>query len=434
MQTVQIVDGQNKPITLVSGLEWHPLEENGLRRNGEIRQLAKNLRFDLKVVRAELDNPHAGYARTEEGAKLGFISLAACVCERLTKASSFGAAQHLLVALKLPIDSASNWAFVSSRDGTILADGDFAADEVTVRERIRSDAGYAMGWDAIICPASWEVPRSVHYDFDYFFETEQRALLSKLALTEIFVNNRLYWAVGAAVAAGLLVSGGMIYNKQKQEALNAEQAAIEAELAAQANQSKAPQGPQAKLVTPPPPMAAMDASIMSLAVKCDEALNGVNLSVGRWSVSRVECDNSGLSVAWSKGAGTISELVQAQPASLLSADGLTATLQLPVSGVEKPVEEVEQFWPRSAVAIGQKIRAESFGHEFKPGALSQPAAPAKGKPVLNTLAGLTFEATGHFSTPDLANLIDAPGVRAHRIVYTFTDGVQKTIHGVQYGK
>lgn len=430
MQTVQIVDNQNKSITLASGLEWHPLVEKGLRRNREIRQLAKRLRCDLKIVRANLDNPHVGYARSEEGGKLGFVSLAACVCERLSNASAFGAALNLLVAFKLPIDGASNWAFVSSRDGIILADGDFAADEMTVRDRIRSDAAYAMGWDAIICPDAWEVPRSVQYDFKYFFETEQRALLSKLALTEIFVTNRLYMAMGAAVAAGLLVSGGMFYYKQKQEALLVEQAALEAEIAAQANQGNVSQAATGQLVMQPPPMSALDANIVSLATQCDEALYGANLAAGQWLVARIECDVNGLNVSWSKGAGTIAELIKAQPASSLSADGLTASLVLPVTGVEKPVEDAEQFWQKSVIALGQKIRAESYGHEFKSGPMTQPVA--SGKSTSPAISGLTFEASGQFSTADLANLVDAPGVRAHRITYTLNDG--KTIHGVQYGK
>jgi hypothetical protein len=367
-----------------------------------------------------------------EGAKLGVVSLAACVCEKLSKGSAFGAADNVLVALRLPTEGAGNWAFVSSRDGVILADGDFTADEISVRERLRSDANFAMGWDAIICPAEWEIPRSVQHDFGYFFETEQRGLLTKLSLSEIFVSNRLYWIAGAAIAAGVLVAGGLQYMKSSNESELAqeEEKALLAAMEAENEKKGIPLVPQG------PALSDKDASAQSLAIACDAALKRAKINAGQWSVLVVECDVSGLKISWTKGPATIAELVHEQPEASLAHDGLTALITIPVKGVEKPVEVYEDFWPRNAIALVQKIRAETFGHDYKPGSLTvvPPSPPTPGKPGGAASAGLSFEASAYLDTADLVNLIDGPGLRAQRIVYTFGEGIKKTIFGVQYGK
>jgi hypothetical protein len=432
MQTIQITDGQNKPINLVSGLEWHPLKEVGMKRAAEIRKIAKKQGFDLKIVRSKPEGSHVGFARAVDGAKLGFVSLAACVCEKLAKGSAFGAADNVLVAVRLPIEGSSNWAFISSRDGVILADGDFSADEISVRDRLRSDANFAMGWDAVICPANWEIPRSVDHDFNYFFETEQRALLSKLALAEIFVSTRLYWLAGAAVAAGVLVAAGLHYMKRSQESdlAKQEEAAQLAAIEASNQQNGIP------LVPVPPALSEKDASVHSLAVACDAALRSAKINAGQWALSTVECDVTGLKVSWAKGNATIAELVRDQPGAYIGHDGLTALIIVPVQGVEKPTEEYEEFWPRNAIALAQKMRSETFGHDYKPGSMTSvpPSPPTPGKPGVAASGGLSFEASAYLDTPDLANLIDGPGLRAQRIVYTFGEGIKKTIFGVQYGK
>ncbi len=434
MQTVQIVDNQNRQITLISGLEWHPLKENGLRRNGEIRKLAKTQGFDLKIIRGDAEGAHAGYARTKDGAKLGHVAIAACVCERLSNTSQFGAAQNILVALKLPIEGTKNWVFVSSRDGVILADGDFAANELTVRERLSSDAGYSMGWDVIVCPTSWDIPRSVQLESDYFFKVEQKALFSKIALTEIFVSNRLFWIAGAGLGAGLLASAALMYQTHLQE----QEAIAEAVLI----QAQTPEVTRNDATVPPlstvpqtPVIGPMDASAQSLAMACDQALTATDLSAGLWKITSVECDVNGLNVTWTKGIALITDLVHSQPQAKLAPDGSSALLHVTVSGVEKPVENIHDYWPKNTIVIGQKIRSESFGHEYKTGSTTtNPVLTSN--PVGASPTALAFEATGYLPTPELANLVDAPGVRAHRIVYDFSQAlaVKKTIIGVQYGK
>jgi hypothetical protein len=431
MQTVQIVDNQNRPITLVSGLEWHPIKENGLRRNAEIRKLAKTQNFDLKIIRSSPDGPHAGYARTKEGAKLGFVSIAACICERLSNTSKYGAAQNILVALKLPIDGANNWAFVSSRDGVILADGDFAADEETVRDRLHSDSGYSMGWDVIVCPLSWEVPRSVQLEFDYFFKVEQKAIFSNIALTEIFVSNRLIWIIGAGLGAGLLVFSGLHYKAHLEK-----QDSMPEPTLSQATTTVIPSEQVPEKPTPQTPvMGPMDASAVSLAKACDKALAMIDLSAGQWTMTRVECDVNAMNVTWTKGTALIADLIHSQPLAKLSPDGHSAHLQIAVTGVEKPIEDIQGYWPKNAIVIGQKMRAEAYGHEYESGITSvRPMAGVNpGVPAPTTLS---FQASAYLPTTDLATLIDAEGVRAHRIVYDFSEdaAVKKTIFGVQYGQ
>lgn len=430
MQTIQIVDGQNKPITLISGLEWHPVKEAGLKRNGEIRSFAKEQGFNLKVVRGNNETTHAGYARKLDGAREGFVSLAACVCDRISKATGFGAAENILVAIKLPNETASNWCFVSSRNGVILADGDFTADEVTVRERLTSDSKFSLGWDAIICPSEWDVPRSTQYEFEYFFATEVRSLLEKQGLSEVFINKRLFWLTTVAVLAVLLSASYVAYQKHLKAQFEAKQKALAAEKIR--NEKKLN---STALIGILPPLTSRDANTISLAKQCDAALQEVPLSAGGWRLGLVECETSGLTAHWQKNGAPIVDFLVSQPNASINTDGTAGSLKIKIGPVSKPEESIDKLWSKSTIIVAQKVRSEAFGYEYKGTAL-KPRVTQKttSRTSAQPMSVITFEATSSLDVVDLANLISAPGVRAQRIVFSIGDGNKKTIHGVQYGK
>jgi hypothetical protein len=288
-----------------------------------------------------------------------------------------------------------------------------------------------MGWDVIVCPLSWEVPRSVQLEFDYFFKVEQKAIFSNIALTEVFVSNRLIWIIGAGLGAGLLVFAGLHYKAHLEK-----QDPMPEPTLSQATTTVIPSEQVPEKPTPQTPvMGPMDASAVSLAKACDKALAMIDLSAGQWTMTRVECDVNAMNVTWTKGTALIADLVHSQPLAKLSPDGNSALLQIAVKGVEKPIEDIQGYWPKNAIVIGQKMRAESYGHEYASSITSlRPLAGVN--PGVPAPTALSFQASAYLPTHDLATLIDAEGVRAHRIVYDFSEdaAIKKTIFGVQYGQ
>jgi Flp pilus assembly protein TadG len=431
MKVIEL-ETDRRRVEVVAGLVWHPLQGTGSARSREILAYAADSEADLKVLRGD-EAPHVGLAKKAEGAKAGQISAAAVIADTLQ-----GEGHHsVLVALRIPEEPAC-FLYIAVRDHVILADGDIVGTEQEISARLRGDKSFG-GWDLVICPAEWGFADAQQREFDAFFTPDVLKKRGSSQLQELKVNvTRLALVAGivAAVAAGSVYGWTTWQKKQALAAAVAEAQRLQAEQEA----AHARRGDVADAV-PVKPWPQMPSAPM-FASACANAFARVGVTAGNWKLDGAACENGQLSVRWVKSseAAWVSHLKSVRPNAVVAADGLSATVSVPVlapaSGEGgEPLQDPMGLRLRYfdlASRYGMAIKVDPPQAPPAPQVLPGQKAPSAAPPPL--WAETAVQATVSFDPVEAAALLDSPGLRFTKLVFAFSkDGLpQYQFTGVQY--
>lgn len=426
------LESSRKRLQAVAGLVWHPLQESGSARNKEIIAYAKSGEADLKVVRGD-EAPHVGLAQKAEGGKVGQISAAAVIADSLAAEER----RSVLVAIRLPEDPDSV-LYVAVRDSVILADGDFVGSEEEVNQRLTEARAYG-GWDLVICPDEWGFGDTEARDLASFFTPDLLKKPKQWQLQEVQVDV-VKLAVVAGVAAAIVLGGGFGWSTWQKH--KAQQAAAEEAQRQQAELDAAERNRQATAnALPPQPWPGLPRPSV-FAKACFDALARVGITAGNWKLDGAACENGRLSVRWVKGSETawVSHLKAVRPNAVIAPDGLSATVSVPVQvppagdtgeRLQDPVALRLRYFDLAS-RYGMTIKVEPPKEAAPPPMLpGQKAPPAPPPPPW---AETEVQAVATFNPVEAATLLDSPGLRFNKLVFTVAKGglPQYQFTGVQY--
>jgi len=425
------IEAHRKRHEMVAGLLWHPLQASGSARAKEILAYAQAGGADLKVLRGD-EAPHVGLASTRE-ARAGQLSAAAVIADALAAEGR----RSVLVALRLPQDAA-RVLYLAVRDNVILADGDMVAAEEDIKTRLAGDRAYG-GWDLVICPEDWGFADAEARTLESFFTPQALKKTAGWQLHEVRVDVRRLALAGILMAA--LALGGLYgYTAwQKRQALA--RALAEAQQA-QADLEAAERGRKSAAVKPPPrPWPAMP-SARSFAHACASTFARIGTTAGNWRLDGAACENGQLSVRWVKGseAAWVSHLKAVRPNAVIAADGLSATVSLPIAAPPSG-ETGEQLQDATGLRLRYFDLASRYGMSIKVEAPPPPAPkqtlPGQSEPAAPPpppWAETAVQTTASFDPVEAASLLESPGLRFTRLVFAYgKDGLpQYQFTGVQY--
>jgi len=408
----------------VSGLHWQILTGKPSAFKSEIKDLAKQLSFDLAVVR-KTGVPQVGLGALNEGGGVGMFSAAAIISKTVEVESN---QRDFICATKVPD---GRFLYVCQSEGVILADGDFIGTAEDVRSRMLEDLSVGKAWEAVFAPIEWGLSGSSERDFVDFLPQKK----GKVDL------NHSWWAlrrVEMSVFAplkkmlfpllGVAVLGAGAYGYKAWQAEQAEAARL---AAAASGDAAAP--------PPPPPWTTKPRATAAIGA-CLEAINKVNTFwPGNWSPVSASCNvaSGSMTVSWKRGEyGWAKHLLEIEPRATITPDGAMASLVIPVQvTVEGANEDLVAEHIRSAQMnnAAQELRvqfsmAPPAAPAVLPGAAAQQAAPVQS---WHDLAWL-LKANG-LSPDSLIPAFDGPGFRVGSVTALFDSGkISWEIEGVQY--
>jgi hypothetical protein len=418
------LENGKRPITAVGGLTWHPLVPDNFKR--ELRPISLDLGADLYVYRKS-NKSMVGFAKSEDGAKAGYIPIALVIAQCLDEESE---PLNALVAVEIP-NSDHKYIYVLIRDGFVLADGDQVGDEDEIRSRFLSDLSVS-GWDLLVAPDHWKVNRATSRDLVSFLpkkgEKVKVPAAWKLRPVTVSLKSAIIAAV-AVIALGSTAYIGMDLWKQseiaKKQALAAAQQAAAEESERQAKLTKEP---WQDLQRAGPFMAA-----------CDSALRGV--TAGNWSMGEFQCDGVTLTVKWERAGGwaMVSHLKAMYPAAVLSEDGASALVSTKVQLAAPSGKTGEILQASSARKDALRDAKLRYGITVNIPAKGIAAPPNPADPVgaPSGVPWTSFEiaADSKLSSETTVEALDAPGFRLTRVEGKLKGGnINYQLKGIQYAK
>lgn len=425
------IEANRKRHEAVVGLLWHPLQASGSARAKEILAYAKAGEADLKVVRGD-EAPHVGLASSRD-ARVGQISAAAVIADALAAEGH----RSVLVALRLPQESTAV-LYLSVRDRVILADGDTVGSEEEMKLRLAGDCAYG-GWDLVICPADWGFADAEARALESFFTPQALKKTAAWQLQEVKVDVRKLALVSALMAALAL---GSVYGYTAWHKRHALALAVAVAQRAQADQDAAEstRNAAARKVPPRPWPAMPNARIFAHA--CASTFARIGTTAGNWKLDGAACENGQLSVRWVKGseAAWVSHLRAIRPNAVVAPDGQSATVSLPIAAPASG-ETGEQLQDAAGLRLRYFDLASRYGMAIKveaPAASPAPRVlPGQGESAVSPpppWAETAVQATANFDPVEAASLLESPGLRFTRLVFTYgKDGLpQYQFTGVQY--
>lgn len=413
----------------VSGLFWQPIAtESAQDRNAEIASLARELSFDLHVIRRTTTHC-VGFAATSGELKTGVMSAAAVVSKSLEVQSE---TQNFIFASSLP---EGGWMYVIQRDGIILPDGDrYFEDEEDAKVRLGEDIG--MGdWAGVFCPESWHIANTSDLSFEELLPNEdegRRELHNWWRLAPVDTK-AVAVKLGIKVVLGIALVMIAVFGFQKYRDYRAQWEMEEALRRAQEEQARLAQ------VQPPTNPWKELARAPVFVDGCLKALDQVNLHIGGWGVKSITCDGGSLVVAWSPlPGGWTSHLKAQEPRAAISVDGQLATVTVPLERMEfgpdesvRPLEpsilDVRRVADQMGVALTTQVisTANAFDMPGQQGSVVPP-------PTWQTIQ---ITADNILLLRDVASGFDLPGFRVRKIDATMKDSVVIwKIEGAQYVK
>lgn len=407
----------------VGGLHWQALSSGPSEAKSEVQQLAKQLSFDLAVLRTT-GAQQIGFASTADGYKPGMMSAAAVVSKTIEVESG---ERDFLCATELPD---GRFLYVAQADGVIPPEGDFIAGAETVRSRMLEDMSIGKAWNMVIAPVMWGMPDSVERAFEDFIPRKGGKLDFKhgwWALKPVKPSiSSLSKAALPFVVIGLLIAVGIIGYQQWQ---NDQAAKLAAQMAA--SQTVEP------IKELPHPWKDKPRAQIAVAA-CATGFDGIDtLWPGNWKPETVWCSPAGgsMTVTWKRGEyGWIKHLLEVEPKAKISSDGSTATIVVPVSisGAED-----EALVDESTRSLQLQTIAQQYGLTIS---LTAPSAPpvmpgaAPNQTVLPKWRELAWAIKGSALSPEsvVADL-DGAGFRVDSVIARFSDGAIKwDLEGSQY--
>jgi len=411
---------------LVAGLTWEPLKTGASKQTLAIKEYQVQEKYDLKVLRGT-DQIHVGLTHKIKGAKKGQLSAAAIIAD---KVSAIGDNQNFLAVIKVPYEE-DLYLFVAASANTILVDGDIAGTRDEIQSKFKEFVAFG-GWSCI-CPADWAVLNSKELTFEEVFTEASVRANRKYALADISIEwSRILIPAVVIVAVVFSAYFGWTYWSKKR-AEEAQRLRIQAEEVAR--------GQRLAVTGPPKPWPALP-DVVSFAKACNQALNDVGLSAGNWTLGKISCVPGSLTISWTKASESawISHLLQVRPNAAVSADGLMATVVVPVTVAPSNAfsetlpqrEGISHHFFDLASRYGMAVRIEqpqSTAPQALPGR-NMPGAAPEAQPTWDSL-NITVETK--IDAAEASSILANPGLRFKQINYSLNSGVmQIQLLGVQY--
>jgi hypothetical protein len=417
---------QGRAVEVVAGLVWHPLDGTRAAGDRQVRRLAESGGYDLKLLRGEAraEARHVGLASRLDGIAIRQVSAAAVVADALVAEGH----RNLLVALPLP-DQPNEVLFVSTQGGVILADGDTSGPAAEIQARLRADLAYG-GWDLVVCPQAWDIAGAQARDFHSFFGEDALQDTRRWRLQRLRPDYRALALLGAGAGVLVAAAGYGVQHWRQAEARDLAPVAAQQALAQEAAARGKASPVEARTAEPWRAQARPPA----FARACLEALARTGTTAGNWKLDGAACEQGQLSVRWTKAGDTawVSHLQALRPSAVVAADGLSATVSTPLAAQapQDAPEPLQALQSLEAARLRYFDLAPRFGMVIR----AQPPVAAGAAPALPGQAPLPPPAPAWAEAPlqvavgfdpaQAAALLDAPGLRFHRLVVTWSrDGL-----------
>lgn len=346
----------------VSGLFWQPTSAtNKSDQSKEIKQLAKELKFNLHVVRTG-STATVGFCNSEESIKVGSLSAAAVVSKSLEV--QFETRDFLFVS-RLPDNS--GWLYVAQKDGVLLPDGDqvFKSDD-EARAKVLEDRQLG-NWERIFVPEIWGLQGSKELSFSDLLPRKGNGKLKVhkwWRVMPVEAHKALSIHTKKLIALGALVAISFYgYSQFKQYKM--QKAIEEAQRMAQMQQNE--QG----VLVPVHPWKSLPLPA-DLLTECLAAMATINLYPGNWDISAINCTSSTLTVTWKpRPYGWIQHLQSVVPGVVIALDGSVASKTVPLNQLPTGLDEA--VMPQNLRLIDMHSAAQRYGVKFT--ATPPPPAP-----------------------------------------------------------
>jgi hypothetical protein len=410
----------------ISGLHWQVLSGKVSESKSEIRQLAKQLNFNLSVIR-NTGVPQVGLGLTSEGCSAGMLSAAAIVSKTIELENNH---QDFICATALPNGL---YLYVCQSEGVIVPDGDVIGSAEIVRSRLLEDLSIGKSWEFIVAPIEWGVEGSKEIDFMDFLPRKNGKIDLKHPWWGLKPVN---WSIGSSlkkVAIPLMLAGviaAVVIGYNQWQAIKM---AKDAALVAASIQSEKPPPP-----IPPWRNKPRAALVVSACVKVIKETK--TFWPGNWQPVSATCDvaSNSMTVSWKRGEyGWARHLLEVEPRAVISTDGTTASLtNSMVVGGENEEEALDDERIRLAQMNGAaqelRVRLEMSAPPAPavlPGAQKTAAPPVPWQEMIWALK------IGQLSPEAIIPVFDGPGFRIASIVAVFGGGqITWGIGGSQYVK
>lgn len=322
IQTFELSKGK----TFVAGLFWQTLTRPQKMKE-EVRSLALDLDFDFYIVR-EATVPQVGFLTSSDGAAIGMMSCAAVVSKATDMQGGLGS---VLVASKIPD---GRYLLVAIRDGAILPECDFIADEDQV-EQFYTEQLSIGDWHNRIAPSHWGVDGSRELDFSDLLPTKGKKVQYHKWWEILPVGgDKKKFAIKLGLFAFLIVSGVFSYMKYEQAIANQQseqQQAIE-------KAEKAKQLEALNNIQIPRPWLSMPSPYEFMQV-CESSFKGKYIFAAGWNLTDFSCSPDGATYNWKRGGTTLAALKQVVPEITSDDIGEIAAMTLPYV-LNQPVDEM----------------------------------------------------------------------------------------------
>lgn len=428
----------DKSRTFVSGLFWQPLSGS----QSEFKKLTKKLVNELNA-QAQKRNINApkldlaiwrtspalqvGLGTSADGIKPGMLSAAAVISKGMESISS---ERDFLCAVEVPI----GWLYVAQREGVILYNGDIVGHEDAIKSRLLGDMSLGS-WSTVIAPDDWGIRGSINGKTFADFLPKVKGKYDYKKWWKIQPIDR--WASASAnplksltplLMIGSIILGGAWGYKTWQQHQMAIEAARLAAMNVDTNTPAAkPEHPWKKEALAPVFVSA-----------CIKSLNGVkSVWPGNWEPQEANCTNGNFSLTWkAKDYGWMQHLKAVEPNAMISPDGKSATLTLPL---ELPQDSSDEVVPiENARSFEMSSIAQRYGFSLVL------AAPATQPPTLPGQQAATapvkdwneikWSTAATLLPPEtIISILDGKGFRVNKIQAIFSNGlISWNMEGVQY--
>lgn len=411
----------DKSRVFVSGLFWQPLSGMSSDRHKETKRLAEELNFDLAVWRTTAAH-QVGLGSTAKGMKPGYLSAAAVISKTLEM--EFGA-RDFLCATEIP---GGLWLYVSQREGVILPDGDFIGGEDEVRSRLLEDMSVGV-WRLIFAPEHWGIGGAEEErSFAEFLPKKagKRAYMRWWGLRPVsrFRSIRVNSTKSIAFLLLLMmVIGGAFYAYKSHKDKEMAEAIRIANLSA-----------TQPVVKPEHPWKKAPRALKYLE-SCRAALKEVIIWPGNWSPQSATCSNDTLTLLWKKQEhGWIEHLLRIEPKAVISMDGATASVSVPLILGKG---EDEALVKETVRTIGMHSAAQRYRFSFTVEPAARPSVlpgQEQGTPTSQDWRETKWSATGSLLPPEVVlGALNGDGFRVNTIQVVFAPGsFVWNMEGAQY--
>lgn len=410
--------------TFVTGLFWQPLTGLEADHKKESKKLAKELNFDL-AVRCTTAVSQIGFGAAKDDLKPGMLSTAAIVSKSIEVESG---QRDFLCAAEV---EHGRFIYVAQRGGVILHNGDIYGEEDEIRARILADLSLG-DWPMIYAPDHWAVS----------YNAKERKFIDFIPKKGDKFDYKKWWALQPvdrmATATGnpsryivpllliTVVAGGGFYGYhkwQEKKRIEAERQAMLAAIAA------------GQAVAIPHPWKDMP-RVLAAMNDCQKAMGQVSTFwPGNWTPQDGTCANGTFTISWKrKEYGWIEHLKAVEPKAILSADGTTASLSVPI---EATPGEDEALPDENTRVIAMQSIAQQYKLSIVLTSVAQPPALTGQQAPVQDWREMKWAIQGLTLPPAIVlKALDGNGFRATQLQADFNQNgaIKWNMEGTQYVK